>query len=365
MKNYKTIIQLSILILITTLTFILSAFNIEKSDKKINIINARSVKIEPVRHDRAGLTFDYTGTLSPATSTKLSFKTGGYISYIIPENITSVKQGTILAKLDKEEINARVRQTKESYEKAKRDFKRADNLFNSEAITKEIWQNVSTALSVSEEEYNIALYNQKHSIIRAPQNGRILKRLTENSTLVPPGMPILIFGNLQGGWKAIINLSEKDVARISKTDSATVSISAFSDLKIKGYISAISDSPNPHNGTFKTEISLTDSPNNLRTGYTVNVSLFPKSLSAISWIPISALIKGDGNLGTVFVPKNKSAEEVTIKIEGFKNGYLAVKHIYFPFDSVITDGAFYLKNNEEIISNPQLTLLSENSYEAN
>ena len=65
-----------------------------------------------------------SGTLKSLSETKLSFKTGGIIKGIYVEEGEIVKKGTVLAKINLEEINAKLKQAESAFQKSQRDYRR-------------------------------------------------------------------------------------------------------------------------------------------------------------------------------------------------------------------------------------------------
>src|SRR5512133_1355664 len=117
-----------------------------------------------------------SGIVVPAKEIKLSFKTGGIVSNIYADDGARVKKGALLAVLNMAEIDGQVIQAQNGYEKAERDFTRAQNLYNDSVITLEQYQNAQTAYNVANATLNIARFNSMHSKIIAPEDGVILKR---------------------------------------------------------------------------------------------------------------------------------------------------------------------------------------------
>ena len=87
---------------------------------------------------------------------KLSFKTGGIVGKIFVREGDRVRKGDLLASLDLLEINANADQAKIAYDKAVRDYIRAENLLKEGATTLEKKQNAETAMNMAENSLEIA-----------------------------------------------------------------------------------------------------------------------------------------------------------------------------------------------------------------
>src|SRR6056297_1482105 len=94
----------------------------------------QNVDIAIIQRDSISIPVFSVGTLSSKTQSKLSFLTGGIIKQFSVSEGDPVKEGDLLAKLDITEIESRVKQASLAFEKAERDFKRAENLYQDTVI---------------------------------------------------------------------------------------------------------------------------------------------------------------------------------------------------------------------------------------
>ncbi|HKK62129.1 MAG TPA: efflux RND transporter periplasmic adaptor subunit, partial [Bacteroidales bacterium] len=141
-----------------------------------------------------------TGKLATRTEMKLSFKTGGILEELNVKEGQQVSKGMLLATLDLSEIDARVKQTATSYEKAKRDYQRAQNLYQDSVVTLETVQNAKSAYDIAIAEKEIAEFNHRHSRIKAPADGKIQKVLLEVNEISAPGHPVILFATTENDW---------------------------------------------------------------------------------------------------------------------------------------------------------------------
>ena len=114
-----------------------------------------------------------TGLLGTAREMKLSFKTGGIIKEIKVREGQSCTKGEVLASLDLSEISAQVNQARIASEKAYRDLNRARNLYRDSVVTLEQYQNARSAYELAKNQKDIADFNLRHSMIKAPSDGKI------------------------------------------------------------------------------------------------------------------------------------------------------------------------------------------------
>ncbi|MDZ7345261.1 MAG: efflux RND transporter periplasmic adaptor subunit, partial [candidate division KSB1 bacterium] len=160
-----------------------------KSKEEARIV---AVAVAKVEHQTGSLPIRVTGQTACERTMRLSFKTGGYLLFLAEEG--AVRRNDVLAQLDTTEIAAQVRQARQAYEKAQRDYHRASALYEGGGATREQLQNAETALNVAAAALQAAEFNLIHSTIRAPESGQVLRRLAEAGELIGPGIPVIYFG---------------------------------------------------------------------------------------------------------------------------------------------------------------------------
>ncbi len=308
------------------------------------------VKTAPVIKTSVSFPVHTSGILASPEEMKLSFKTGGIIQRMAVKEGDRVGQGQMLAELDKSEIKARVQTARSAYEKAQRDFRRVENLFRDSVATLEHKQDAETALKVAKSNLEIAEYNLRHSSIRAPANGRIIKQLAENNELVDSGYPVFVFGSTEGAWIIRMGLPDREVVRIQEGDSARIIFDAYPAEIFRATITEIGHAADPYTGTYEVELTLLPHNRTLIFGFVGDVSILPSRQEEIYRIPIEALVEADGTRGTVFYvnPQTRTAHKTDIEINRIFNDYVAVRKGLEGIKEVVTKGSPYLSDGAKV-----------------
>lgn len=288
------------------------------------------------------------GKLASKSESKLSFKTGGIIQKIMVDEGQSVRKNQLLAQLNLEEINSRVSQAELALQKAERDYERAGNLYRDSVATLEQFQNAGTALEVARTNASIAHFNLQYSTIRAPANGKILKRIAEANEIIAPGHPVFLFASTGSDWVVRANLTDRDIVRVSMSDSAHVSFDAYPGEIFTGVISEIGTSADPYTGTYEVEIQLTRRPERLVSGFFAKVDIYPAAKEKHVVIPVESLIDGVGLTGYVMVLVDRQPERRKIRIRAVTDHGLVVQEGLSPGDELIIEGAQYIKTGSRI-----------------
>jgi len=268
---------------------------------------AKRVTLQTLEQVKDPVTIYASGLLKSEAEINLSFKTGGIVKSVLATEGDFVEKGDLLASLDLAEIEARVKQAQNAFDKAKRDLERVKNLYADSVATLEQKQDAETALEVAEADLDIAEFNLKHSKITAPVTGRILSRRVESQELVSAGQSAFVLASAGIGDQIIeVGLSDKDIIKVSNGDSASITFDALPDQTFKASVSEISEAANTRTGTYKVEIRLSGSYHHqLKNGFVARAELFTEPDLPYYKIPMSALVEGDKTNATVFLAKTK------------------------------------------------------------
>jgi RND family efflux transporter MFP subunit len=288
-----------------------------------------------------------SGRLSSVLEARLSFKVGGIIRAMNFAEGEAVRKGDVLAELMLDEISAQAQQARSGYEKAQRDYARAQNLYADSVIALERLQDAETGLAVARSTMEIAEFNLHHSSIRAPAAGRVLKRYAEVNELVAPGQPIILFGAAGEEWILRAAVNDRELIRLRIGDPARVAFDAYPDIEFTARLSEVAEAADPMSGSYEVELVVEPNGNRLISGFVADIDIFPTTGGEHRVIPIGALVEADGSLGVVYTVdrENKRARVVHIVIDHMVNGRVAVSSGLENVTEVVTDGAAYLADS--------------------
>jgi membrane fusion protein, multidrug efflux system len=335
--------------IISILMIAILSVTCKNREVKISSPEVVRVSVTPVSYKAISVPVRTNGILISSEEIRLSFKTGGIVSRIFVKEGDRVKKGDLLASLNLSEIEANAEQAKNGYEKALRDFNRAENLFRDSVVTLEQKQNAATALNVAKSTRDIAEFNLSHSKIIAPGNGIILKQLVKENELVSSGYPLFLFGSSGKYWKVRAGLSDKDIVKINPGDSASVTFDAYPGEGFPAVVDQVGEISNPYTGTYQVELLVRESGYRLVSGFVANTTLFPSEKRSFSLIPVESIVEADGLQGNIYiVTESMMVQKVKIDIETLVGPMAAVKGIPEGVTEVVTGGAAYLKNGMRV-----------------
>src|SRR5690348_449526 len=150
-----------------------------------------AVRVQSATSGPAMPSIETNGMVATKDEMRLSFKVAGVIKAIYVEEGQTVKQGQKLAQIELTEIDAQVAQARALREQSERDLARGERLYADEVISLEQLQDLRTQASLQKAQLAGAEFNREYSVITAPHDGVVLRKLSQERELVPAGQPVL------------------------------------------------------------------------------------------------------------------------------------------------------------------------------
>jgi RND family efflux transporter MFP subunit len=293
-----------------------------------------------------------SGVLASKKEAKLSFKTGGIVAALRADEGQDVRKGQVLAVLDLTEIDAQVAQARNGFEKAQRDRDRVGRLYADSAATLEQMQNATTGYEVAASALTAARFNREHSVIVAPENGRILRRLVETGELINPGSSVFLFagGGAGEGWVVRTGIADRDMVKLKIGDKAKMTFDAYPGVSFPAVVTEIAGAADPVNGTFEVELKVNPQDKKLATGLVAKAEIFPSGGSEMLVVPIEALAEADGERASVYTlgQDGTTVKKLPIRTAGIYGNVVAVREGLQEGTAVITRGTAYLTETSKV-----------------
>ena len=238
----KKIINILVIVAIVIGTY----FALEKFKKpeeevvKEEII--RPVKSVTLQVNGDGGVWRYFGTLQGGRRVDLSFRVSGPIRQIYVDKGDSVKKGALLATLDTRDFQTQLKQAKSAQEQAQsqynnsqKNFKRYENLYKQNAVSKSTYDNQETevqvarsALEAAKSKTALVRDSLKDTEQRAPFDGVIVDRMVENFQDVTAKQTIFRLQDIST-LEVVFNVPDSDIIWRSSSNKRFDSIYAHFD----------------------------------------------------------------------------------------------------------------------------------------
>ena len=314
---------------------------------------ATPVRVASASNGPAVPPIDTNGLVMTKHELRLSFKTGGVVRRIAVQEGQSVKRGERLAEIELTEINAQVEQARQMAEKAARDLRRGENLYADQVISLEQLQDLRTQAAMAEAAFKSAQFNMGYSVITAPRDGVVLRKLVEERELVGPGTPVLVFGESDGGYVVRAALADREIVNVKLGDKGEIRMDAFPGQLMTGTVVEVASAADERTGMFPIEVRFDSPPPRLVSGLVARLRLEPESSAPpLTYVPMAALVEGDGDRASVFVLDSSKAQATAnkreVRVAFITADSIALESGLEAGEAVITDGALFLENGEAV-----------------
>jgi membrane fusion protein, multidrug efflux system len=292
---------------------------------------------------------DTNGLVVTKHEMRLSFKTSGVVRRIHVQEGDVVKQGQKLAEIELTEVDAQVEQARQLADKAERDLKRGENLYADQVISLEQLQDLRTQAALAGAQFKSAQFNLGHSVITAPRDGKVLRKLAEERELIAPGAPVLIFGESDRGYVVRAALADREIVNVKIGDKGEIRMDAFPGQSMSGTIVEVASAADERTGMFPIEVQFDTPPPRLVSGLVARLRLAPTSdAPPLTYVPMAALVEGDGDRASVFVINGGKAQRRDVRVAFITADRIALESGLATGEAVITDGALFLENGEAV-----------------
>ncbi|MEN9464770.1 MAG: hypothetical protein RL217_951 [Pseudomonadota bacterium] len=293
-----------------------------------------------------------SGLLENKSEQNLAFKVGGFVRQTRGFAGQWVKEGEVLATLNLEEIDAQVAKAQSVLDNAERNLERFENLRGKDALSDEQLQAAQTRMDVARSDLTVAKFNQRHAVIRAPADGRVLKRFVEANEMVAPGTPAFLFAPKQSGWVLRANVTDRDIVRLSLNDKAQVSLDTYPGVVFSAQVNELAARAGLTQ-TFAVELRVTpQEAYPFLAGFVGKAEIIPEKTRKVLLLPTTALVHasrpqairevGVQSEVEVFVLKDGKASLRKVPLIALVNGNMVIASGLNEGEQVVTTGAAYL-----------------------
>jgi multidrug efflux system membrane fusion protein len=308
------------------------------------------VRVEPAASGPAIAAIGTNGVVANKDEMRLSFKVAGVIRRIYVEEGAPVHAGQRLAEIEQTEIDAQLEQARALAEKAQRDLARGERLYADEVISLEQLQDLRTQSDTAHAQLKSVQFNRGYSIITAPADGVVLRKLSQQRELVPAGQAVLVVSSHGRGYVVRAALSDRELVTLALGDPAEVRLDAYEGRLLHGTLSEIASAADDKTGLFPVEVRLESPPPALASGLVAKLRLYPAAGRAhtLTYVQVGAVLEGSGDRASVYVVDGGHARRREVRIAFIDPSGVALASGLAPGERVVTDGALYLEDGDSL-----------------
>ena len=249
--------------------------------------------VSPYRGEIASY-FDSTSRVEAENRVDILSKGTGQCVDLKVEVGDRVETGQALALLERDELEARVRQAHISTQQQKTAYEIAERSFNEGIAASVDRDNTRFAYEQAQVTLEMAELQLRNQTINAPINGVITRRMIQQGMIVTPGAPVFSIVDT-ASYVLPINVPEKELARLHEGQEARARIDASPDHVYTAKVRRIYPSIDPLSGTVKVLLDFDESDRDLlREAAFARVQLIMDMRKDALLLPRDAVLEEEG-----------------------------------------------------------------------
>jgi RND family efflux transporter MFP subunit len=309
------------------------------------------VSITTVKRQKLESTLSLVGNINASADVNVISETQGTVTAVFVKVGMAVRPGTVLLQVDDEIPRSNKAAAEISFQKAQRDFQRAEDLYQENSISVSQLDASRLAMKAAENQLDIARRQLENTRIKSPIGGTVNARYVDLGTMVQPGKPVANIVDINT-LKVRVNVSEREAFQLKVGDHVDIGTDIYPATPFDGTVDNIASKADEAH-TYPVEIVV---PNSLK--YPLKAGMFArivfKSIAPIEalTIPRVALI-GSIKEAQVFVVRANLARICKVVIGRQSADLLEVASGLAEGDTVVTSG----QNN--LIDQTQVQIVSK------
>ena len=247
----------------------------------------------------------YSGTFEPNKETKISAEIQGKINDVLVDLGSYVKKGQSLIQLDNSLLKLQLQTIEVQIEGLVADINRYTILAKADAIQGVQLEKSILGLKSAKVQKASLMEQIKKTTIKAPFNGVVTSKLSEDGAFAAPGIPLLQISDITN-LKFTVNVPENDLSQFKLNQNYFISADAYSEISLSGKATMIGSKANM-GSSFTIQFSVNNTSDlKIKSGMFGKVDL-KNDIQEKGIIISSSAIVGSENQPKVYLIKNGKA----------------------------------------------------------
>lgn len=295
-------------------------------DAKVEAPPRPAIVVQP-QPATAGLLDAYAGSLSARHESALAFRVGGKVARRLVDVGDRVREGQVLAELDRVDLDLEVGAASAALASAEADaalaaaeLARHEELVARRLVSQSVLdarRNADAAAKArvrqAQSRLDAARNAASYAALRAPAAGVVTQASAESGQVVAAGTPVVTVAQT-GEVEALINVPEGRVGVFRPGLPVRVALWAEKDLELAGRVREVAPEADPRTRTYDVRVSIDDLPDSVQLGMTARVVLADDSAGALG-VPLSSVTRIDGRPSVWRVdPERLTVEPVPVEV---------------------------------------------------
>lgn len=303
-------------------------------------VNAQILKFENIED-----MFRTKGLLIPDEEVDLTFETSGKITNIYFKEGTFVNKDDLLVKVNDAELQAELLKLQAELPLAKERVYRQKSLLDKDAVSKEAYESVTTALATLEAEIELVNAKIRLTELRAPFSGIIGLRMMSEGAYASPNSVISKLTKISP-LKIEFSVNEKQANDIKP--STNIKFTIENDLKTyEANVYAVETSLDASTLSLKARALYPNTNGELKPGHSASIEIKLREINNTIVIPSVAAIAEMGK-DIAYVYRNKKAQQVVITKGMRTASSIQVIDGLHEGDTLIVSGVMQLRSDMDV-----------------
>jgi RND family efflux transporter MFP subunit len=300
---------------------------------KEQVIN---VQADTLQIENVNAEFSYSGTFEPNKETKISAEIQGKINEVLVDAGSIVNKGQSLVQLDNSLLKLQLQNIEVQIEGLEADVNRYTILAKADAIQGVQLEKSLLGLKSAKVQKATLVEQISKTSIKAPFNGVVTAKLSEEGAFAAPGVPLLQITDITN-LKFTVNVPENELSQFKLNQSYSLSADAYSEILLTGKTTMIGSKANM-GSSFPVQFMVNNTSDlKIKSGMFGKVLLKSETSGKGIIIPSSA-IQGTDNQPQVYVVKNGKALLQNITISKMTQNKAVVSNGLNEGDVIVTNG---------------------------
>ncbi|MEO5814549.1 MAG: efflux RND transporter periplasmic adaptor subunit [Gemmatimonadaceae bacterium] len=256
-----------------------------------------------------------SGEVEGLRTASIGFSVPGVVASVEVNEGDFVRQGQVIATLDRTEYDINVEMAAAQRERAEDEYKRAKVVFEAKGIPENDFNKAGTGVRLARAQEAMARKKLQDTRLVARMSGMLARRGIEPGEQAAPGYPLFTIAQIEP-VQVRVGVPESEVSRIAIGGKATVLIPSLKGASFAGRVRLVGIAADPASRTYTAKVELPNMGRKLRPGMIAEVRIEgSESIDALT-IPAEAVVRDAAGILRVYVYEAKTqrvyARRVTI-----------------------------------------------------
>jgi len=347
--NWKKIIGI-IIGLAIIVVFVMKLKNNKKiTEEKVYQYNKEqpiNVEADTLEIQNLNAEFSYSGTFEPNKETKISAEIQGKINEVLVDAGSVVSKGQPIILLDNALLKLQLQTIEVQIEGLEADVNRYTILAKADAIQGVQLEKSLLGLKSAKVQKATLVEQISKTTIKAPFNGVVTAKLSEEGAFAAPGVPLLQITDITN-LKFTVNVPENELSKFKLNQNYSLTVDAYSEILLTGKTTMIGSKANM-GSSFPIQFSVNNTSDlKIKSGMFGKVNLKNDNQEKSIIIPASAIV-GTANQPQVYLIKNGKSVLQNISISKKIQNKIVVSSGLNEGDVIVTNGFINLFDGAKV-----------------